>query len=191
MTLRAYAAIAFLCGGLTACLARTRAEDPLPGPQQDAAVVADAATSERRVVASAYVPVPPWEAWDWIASSDRLDQWLAQEVALDVIVGGPVRLVSDGVVTEGSISAVDEPTSMAWSLSASGGAQRVVTFRVSGEIGGARIYVDEGPFPADAAGEATAVAHRRRWNQALSVLRAAVMRGLPTEPQESPFTAAP
>ena len=123
MTLRAYAAIAFLCGGLTACLARTRAEDPLPGPQQDAAVVADAATSERRVVASAYVPVPPWEAWDWIASSDRLDQWLAQEVALDVIVGGPVRLVSDGVVTEGSISAVDEPTSMAWSLSARGGAQ--------------------------------------------------------------------
>lgn len=191
MTLRAYAAIAVLCGGLTACMARTRAEDPLPGPQQDAAVVADAATSERRVVASAYVPVPPWEAWDWIASNDRLEQWLAQEVAIDVIVGGPVRLVSDGVVTEGSITAVEEPNAMAWSLAAGVASERVVTFRVTGEIGGSRIHVDEGPFPADAAGEAIAVAHRRRWNQSLSVLRAAVMRGLPTEPQESPFTAAP
>lgn len=191
MTMRACAAIAALVGGLTACMARTRAEDPLPGPQQDAAVVADAQTSERRVVASAYVPIPPWEAWDWITSADRLELWLAEDVAIDVIVGGPVRLESDSVVTEGTIAAVDEPIAMTWSMAAADGSPRGVTFRVSGEIGGARIHVDEGPFPPDGAGEAIAVAHRQRWNASLAVLRAAVMRRLPTEPQESPFTATP
>lgn len=191
MTMRALALVAAMACGFTACFSRTRAEDPLPGPRQDAAVVADADTSKRRVVASAFVPVPPWEAWDWIASSDRLEQWLAQEVALDVIVGGPVRLTTDGVVTEGSVSAVDEPTSMAWSMAASDGAARVVTFRVSGEVGGSRIHVDEGPFSADRSGEVTAVSHRKRWGEALGVLRAAVERRLPTEPQDSPFAASP
>jgi uncharacterized protein YndB with AHSA1/START domain len=189
MTLRTRAAIAVLLCGLPACMGRTRAEDPLPGPTQDAAVVADADTSARRVIASAYVPVPPWEAWDWVASPDRLTEWLAQDVTLDAIVGGPVRLTTDGVVTEGLVESVDEPNSMAWSVVTLEGPARVVTFRVSGEIGGSRIYVDDGPFPADSAGEASAVMHRRHWSAALGVLRAAVIRRLPTEPQESPFIA--
>jgi uncharacterized protein YndB with AHSA1/START domain len=192
---RVLAAGALLVPCFTSCFGPTRAEDPLPGAVQEAAVIADD-DSMRHVLATAYLPVPPWEAWDWVASDDRLEAWLARDVTLDAFVGGPVRLAADIGEANGSVTALDEPRSMTWlfddQLKPDGTTtRRAVSFTVTEEIGGSRIHIQEGPFDATQAGERLAVAHRQRWTESMRILRAAVMRRLPTVPQEElPLEAA-
>ncbi len=179
------ACLLLLLASAAACFTRTTAEDPLPGPVQDAAVLAlpDSASGELSVTASVLLAGRPQDVAPWFRSADRLRRWLAEEAVLDARSEGEflLRWPSRGQELRGRVCEEDAPLAVTCRLEPFAGAgETFLRLSAAREAPGfTRVRIDQWPFPGGKTGEALAEAHRAAWCQAMCALRAVAAEGGP------------
>ena len=91
---------------------------------------------EREIV----LPVPREEAWDALTTPERLEEWFANDVELDVTPGGRgVFQWDSGEVRHAVVEAVEEPERLVLRWDDDG----VVELELGDDPGGTRIHVRE------------------------------------------------
>ena len=92
----------------------------------------------------------PDELWRAISDEDMLERWLGDEVELDPVEGGDVRVVTDGEERHGWVDEVDEGSRLVFTWSRDGGESSQVELTVLPDAIGSRLIVVEraltGPF---------------------------------------------
>lgn len=103
------------------------------------------------VVRSVVLPLPAAEAWRLVVDPTELGTWLGDDVELDTVVGGALRIVEDGVIRTGTVTEVDDGNRLGftWAPSDADGSASSVTIEVAEVEDGAQITVTE--TPADGA----------------------------------------
>jgi uncharacterized protein YndB with AHSA1/START domain len=90
------------------------------------------------------LPASPDEVWESLTDDDRLSEWLAEEVELDPVEGGDLRIrEEDGVVREGTVETVVEPERLTFTWSRPDEEPSHVDFRMEPAEGGTRLVVRE------------------------------------------------
>lgn len=176
---------------LPGCMSRTTAEDPLPGPVQEAALFAMEDGGHRMVSASVLLEGETFAVAKWFQQPNLLGLWLAEEADIRLDTDSHFRLGWPSYNAEmvGEVAAREPGRWVECTLEPFGGAG-VTTLRISTEEeapGFTRVRIEQWPFVGGMEGERVAEAHRRSWADALTVLRSAFHRGLPTTPAPPPI----
>ena len=85
----------------------------------------------------------PDELWRAISDEDMLERWLGEEVELDPVEGGDVRVVTDGEERSGRVDEVDEGSRIVFTWSREGGESSQVELTVLPDAIGSRLIVVE------------------------------------------------
>jgi uncharacterized protein YndB with AHSA1/START domain len=91
------------------------------------------------------LPASPDEVWEALTDDDRLSEWLAEEVELDPVEGGDLRVrEAGGEIREGTVETVVEPERLAFTWGSPHEEPSHVDFRMEpAEGGGTRLVVRE------------------------------------------------
>ena len=91
------------------------------------------------------LPASPDEVWEALTDDDRLSEWLAEEVELDPVEGGGLRVRgADGDVREGTVETVVEPERLTFTWGRPDEEPSYVDFRMEPAEGGwTRLVVRE------------------------------------------------
>jgi len=108
-------------------------------------------------------PADPEELWRAISDEEMLERWLGEEVELDPVEGGGVRVVTDGDERTGRVDEVEVGRRLAFTWSAPGKQESSVELTIAPDPGGARLIVVESPVGP--------VASAADWSRSLSALR--------------------
>ncbi|MFH0946489.1 MAG: hypothetical protein V2A76_14935 [Planctomycetota bacterium] len=178
---------------VTGCLSGTTAEDPIPGPLQDAGIIALESGENLQVNISALVEGSVSEVIPWFNDRVLMEKWLAEEVQVDRGEESVFRLAwpSAGIEIKGRVveQGLDRWQAVECELEPYAGLD-VTHLKISAEQeapGYTRIRLQQWPFRGGAEGEAAAQTHLEGWSRALTVLRSAVGSTLPTTPAPPPM----
>ncbi len=172
----------------TGCMTPTSAEDPLPGPIQNAGVFAMEGTEERELLVSVLLTGDPSEVWPWITEGPMLVRWFCEEVRTDASGAVGFAWPSRGLEMTGRELAGSD-LSLDLSLDPYGRiGPTKIRFELQPGVAFTRLLVTQWPFPASAEGDSLADEHRAGWERSFARLRVAHETGLPTEPAPPPGT---
>ena len=110
------------------------------------------------------LPSDPEEVWHAISDERELERWLGEEVELDPVEGGEVRVVTDGEERTGTVEEVEDGSRLVFTWSRPEGDSRV-ELTVYPHDDGARLVVVES-LPATGAPMASAA----EWTSSLTAL---------------------
>src|SRR4051812_27116381 len=121
------------------------------------------------------IEASPEEVWEALTEEDRLEEWLAPEVELDLTEGGEIAVRDGDDERAGTIETVEEHERFAFTWSRPGQDESFVEFTIEALPGGTRVTVVETPMnsPATNAAAPTAMA-AGGWNSRLARLHHAV-----------------
>ena len=111
----------------------------------------------------------PEELWRAVSDEEMLERWLGDEVELDPVEGGDVRVVTDGEERAGTVEEVEEGSRIAFTWARPGEADSLVELTVLPDAAGSRLVVVE-RLPAQTDPMASAAA----WSQSIRALREAL-----------------
>lgn len=181
-----FATLALVTGSITGCFSSTQAVDPLPGPELNSVVFADAA-NQRSLATSILLPISHDEAAAWITSPDRLRIWFADEVEF-AAPGGAFRVAWPNQNEEwlGTLTELDPSGRLRAEVpNRVSGAPVTLSLDVEHEAGFQRVSFTIGPFGDTMADEVVATGYREGAAQALFALRSATL-GEPAKPPGVP-----
>jgi uncharacterized protein YndB with AHSA1/START domain len=112
---------------------RTKPEEPNPRP----------ADGERRVEREALLDAEAAEVWEAVTDESRLEEWLAEEVELDLVEGGAASFRFDDGERRGTVEAVEEGRRLAFTWARPGEGSSRVEFVVEALPAGTRLVVTE------------------------------------------------
>ena len=122
------------------------------------------------VVRETLLDLDPDEAWRAVTEPAELEQWLGDEVELDAVEGGGLRVRDgDGGDRAGTVEVVAAPSRIAWRWHpvADPDLETTVTIELEPGDGGTRIRVEEsgfGALPAAAAPQGCALIAGWAWD---------------------------
>ncbi len=111
----------------------------------------------------------PDEVWHAISDERELERWLGEEVELDPVEGGDVRVVTDGEERTGTVEELDEGSRIVFTWARPGEGDSRVELTVLPDAIGSRLIVVE-RIPATDGPMASAAA----WTARLTALRDAL-----------------
>ena len=85
----------------------------------------------------------PSEVWEAISEESRLEEWLADEVELDLVEGGAASFRFEDGERQGTVDAVEEERRLALTWSRPGELPSQVEFRIEAMPAGTRLRVTE------------------------------------------------
>ena len=173
------------------CFSRTVAEDQLPGPLQDAGVFAMENGEDLLVKVSVLVDGSVSNVIPWFNDPEKVVLWLSEEARIVSGEGGSFSWPSYGEELRGVVTeqGLDRWQTVECAMEPYAGLGET-TLRVSADNeapGYTRVSIEQWPFHGGAENEALAQEHVSAWSRALTTLRAAVQRGLPTTPSPPPI----
>jgi uncharacterized protein YndB with AHSA1/START domain len=112
----------------------------------------------------------PDEVWHAISDERELERWLGEEVELDPVEGGDVRVVTDGEERTGNVEEVEDGSRLVFTWGRPGEEHSRVEFTVAPHRDGARLVVVESQ-PATAGPVAAAAEWSRNLNDLSDALR--------------------
>ena len=112
----------------------------------------------------------PDELWHAISDERELERWLGEEVELDPVEGGDVRVVTGGEERTGSVEEVEHGSRLVFTWARPGEESSRVELIVAPDRDGARLVVVES-LPATAGPVAAAMGWSRRLNALSDALR--------------------
>jgi uncharacterized protein YndB with AHSA1/START domain len=92
------------------------------------------------------VEASPEEVWEALTDEDRLQEWLAPEVELDLVEGGEIAIRDGGDHRTGTVETIDEGERFAFTWSRPGEGESFVEFSIAALPGGTRVTVVETPI---------------------------------------------
>jgi uncharacterized protein YndB with AHSA1/START domain len=130
---------------------------------------------ERRVEREAVLPASPEEVWEALTDEERLAEWLADDVELDPVEGGDLRVrdADDDDARTGTVETVIERERLAFTWAAPGEDPSRVEFTVEAIPAGTRLVVTETAISAPRAIATGTCA--MRWDARLMLLGFAVL----------------
>ena len=114
------------------------------------------------------VEASPAEVWEALTDPDRLSQWLAEDVELDLVEGGELRIGFEDGERPGWVESVEEERRLAFTWERPGCGQSRVEFTLDALPAGTRVTVVE----SDLASVPRAEAAADWWVAKLGALRA-------------------
>ena len=108
----------------------------------------------------------PDEVWRAISDEEMLERWLGEEVELEPVEGGDVRVVTDGEERTGTVEELDEGSRIVFTWARPGDDESRVELTVLPDAVGSRLVVVE-RLPATQAPMASAAA----WTARVSALQ--------------------
>jgi len=111
----------------------------------------------------------PDDVWHAVSDERELERWLGEEVELDPVEGGDVRVVTEGEERIGSVEEIEHGSRLVFTWARPGEDRSRVEFTVAPHRDGARLVVVES-LPATAGPVASAA----RWSRSLNALSDAV-----------------
>jgi uncharacterized protein YndB with AHSA1/START domain len=127
---------------------------------------------ERRVEREAVLDAEPDQVWDAISREALLEEWLADEVELDLVEGGDaVFRFADGE-RRGTVEEIEEGRRLAFTWERPGSEPSRVEFRVEALPVGTRLVIVESTpaFAASPVGLTASTLGASRWQARLAVL---------------------
>ncbi len=115
------------------------------------------------------IPSDPDDVWHAISDERELERWLGEEVELDPVEGGEVRVVTDGEERSGQVEEIDYGSRLVFTWARPGEGDSRVEFTVSPHPDGARLVVVESA-PSTTGPTASAA----EWTRSLHALHDAV-----------------
>jgi len=115
------------------------------------------------------LPNDPDDVWHAISDERELERWLGEEVELDPVEGGDVRVVRDGEERSGRVEEVDHGNRLVFTWARPGEDDSRVEFTVLPHPEGARLVVVE-----SAPSTTGPMASAAEWSRSLGALRDAV-----------------
>jgi uncharacterized protein YndB with AHSA1/START domain len=114
-------------------------------------------------------PSDPDDVWHAISDERELERWLGEEVELEPVEGGEVRVVTDGEERSGQVEEIDHGSRLVFTWARPGEGESRVELTVLPDAIGSRLIVVERK------GAATApMASAAEWTQRLSALHECV-----------------
>jgi uncharacterized protein YndB with AHSA1/START domain len=98
---------------------------------------------ERRVDREAVLDASPSEVWEAISEESRLEEWLADEVELELVDGGDATFRFADGERRGTVDAIEEESRLAFTWSRPGEPPSQVEFRIEAIPEGTRLFVTE------------------------------------------------
>jgi uncharacterized protein YndB with AHSA1/START domain len=83
------------------------------------------------------------EVWEAISEESRLEEWLAEEVELDLVEGGDATFLFEDGERRGTVDAIEEEERLAFTWSRPGELPSRVEFRIEAIPEGTRLRVTE------------------------------------------------
>ena len=117
----------------------------------------EAPTVEREAV----LPASPDEVWEALTDADRLEEWLGDDVRMEPVEGGEIRVSDEGGERSGTVEKVVERELLRFTWARPGERESRVEFAVEAAPGGSRLIVTEsrtGPVGMAGASAARAAA---------------------------------
>jgi uncharacterized protein YndB with AHSA1/START domain len=134
-------------------------------------------TEDRTVERETVLPASRDEVWEALTDSERLEEWLADDVELDPVEGGGISVSDDGgEARTGTVETVIERERLSFTWAAPGGDRSRVEFAVEAVPAGTRLVVTETSIagPTALAG-ASVGAGATSWEARLLVLGCALL----------------
>jgi uncharacterized protein YndB with AHSA1/START domain len=105
------------------------------------------------------------EAWRAVSDPAELEQWLAEEVELDAVEGGEIRVREDGHERAGTVERVDAPSHLVWRWHpvVDPGLETVVSIELEPSEDGTLVRIVESGFDALPAASAAGCALLADW----------------------------
>lgn len=133
---------------------------------------------ERTVEREAVLPASPDEVWEALTDSDRLEQWLADDVEIDPVEGGELAVSDEDGSRTGTVETVIERERLTFTWAAPGGEESRVDFSVEAVPAGTRLVVTETAISGPAA-LAALPAPSPRWEARMLLLGCALLLAEP------------
>jgi uncharacterized protein YndB with AHSA1/START domain len=111
------------------------------------------------------LPSDPDDVWHAISDERELERWLGEEVELDPVEGGEVRVVTDGEERSGRVEEIHHGSRLVFTWARPGEGDSRVELTVYPHDDGARLVVVESP-PATG----TPMASAAEWTASLTAL---------------------
>jgi uncharacterized protein YndB with AHSA1/START domain len=130
--------------------------------------------SASRVERETLLDATPDEVWDAISSESRLEEWLADEVELDLVEGGDAVFRFEDEERRGTVERVEEGSGLAFTWARPGEPPSLVELTVEALPAGTRLVVVESTptvGPMAAAGPVACGLGSGAWGSRLATLR--------------------
>jgi uncharacterized protein YndB with AHSA1/START domain len=88
----------------------------------------------------------PEEVWEALTDEDRLEEWMAPEVELDLTEGGEIAVRDGDDRRTGTVETLEEGERFAFTWSRPGEGESFVEFTIEALPGGSRVTVVETPI---------------------------------------------
>jgi uncharacterized protein YndB with AHSA1/START domain len=88
----------------------------------------------------------PEEVWEALTDEDRLEEWMAPEVELDLTEGGEIAVRDGDDQRTGTVETLEEGERFAFTWSRPGEGESFVEFTIEALPGGSRVTVVETPI---------------------------------------------
>jgi uncharacterized protein YndB with AHSA1/START domain len=98
---------------------------------------------ERRVDRETVLDACPSEVWEAISEESRLEEWLADEVELELVEGGDATFRLPDGERRGTVDAIEQERRLAFTWSRPGEPPSQVEFRIEAIPEGTRLFVTE------------------------------------------------
>ncbi len=89
------------------------------------------------------VEATPEEVWEALTDEDRLEEWMAPEVELDLVEGGEIAVRDGDDQRAGTVETLEEGERFAFTWSRPGEGETFVEFTIEALPGGSRVTVVE------------------------------------------------